>query len=367
MGEHCYIWVHNANFDDTSTDDRDNKITSTQAEAMRDAFEAIYPEITNLLGYEIGGGPGGDGGLDGDTRVSILFYDIRNDYSVDQWGGVLGYFWPKDGYTQEQLDGSGYESNEAEIFYIDVHFTDFWPDGIAGTLAHEYQHMIHFAQKDRQGVPTQTWFNEMLSMVTEDFVSETLGTTVYQSHPSGRVGYYNGGYPVSGIVDWHYDAYNLYSYAGAYVFGAFLARNYGGADLIHELLTNSSAGISSINAALSHLGYSERFEDIVEEYSKVHVFPTGHADMDHGFFGTTESFGSETYRLPSFDLFDIGDGDGTYGPIVLDVEQHELPTVRPYGFQTWSAPAWQNLPTDTFTVELERPANASVQLYLMVK
>lgn len=369
-GDHSYIWIHNPNYNNSSSSQTDNELTTAQAQEMSAAFDLIYDEVTNLYGYEIGGGGGGDGGLDGDSRINILFYDIGDDYSADQSGGILGYFWGKDAYTQTQVNeyGWGLDSNEAEIFYIDVHFTDSWSSKIKGTLAHEFQHMIHFNQKRiNQGLLSPAWFNEMLSMVAEDMVSETLATTVYQSHPSARIGRYNDGYVLSGVVDWLSDGDVLYSYASAYLFGAFLVRNYGGADLVRELSTNGAVGISSINNALAALSYSERFEDIVEAYARLHVFPTGHPVLAHDFSGGDVSYGGETYRLPSFDLFDVQNFDGTDGPFVLDIDSHTLDTVRPYGFQTWSAASWQNLSTDNFTVELERPTNSDVQLYLMIK
>lgn len=365
VGESSYIWVHDANYDDSSTSDNDNRLNTAQAEAMRDAFETLYPEVTNIFGYEIGGGPGGDGGLDSDERISVLFYDIQNDYSSTQSGGVLGYFWGKDAYTQDQLDsgGAGYlKSNEMEMFYIDAHFTDSWQDKIEGTLAHEYQHMIHFAQKAAQGLSSPTWFNEMLSMVAEDYLSQTLGTTVYDSHPSSRIWAYNDYYHLSGITDWLDGSLVYHSYASAYLFGGFLSRNYGGAELINQLSINDQVGISSVDDALDSLGYTETFSDVVAEYAKLHVYPTGHADIDYDYTGGAESFGAISYTLPTFDLFDIGDG-----PRVFTIGTDTVSEIRPYGFQVWSQGSWTNLSSNDLTVQLERPSNDSVQLYLMIK
>ncbi|WP_460056027.1 M30 family zinc metallopeptidase, partial [Spirochaeta dissipatitropha] len=365
VGDNSYIWIHDANWDPDSIQGDDNMLNQAQADEMRDAFELLYPKVTNLFGYEVGGGPDGDGGLDGDKRISILFYDISNDYQSGQTGGVLGYFWGKDGYTQDQLDSWGWnlKSNEMEIFYIDAHFTGTWPDGIKSTLAHEYQHMIHFAQKSMNGIATTTWFNEMLSMLAEDYLSETLETTLYDSHPSGRINAFNnGGYILSGVVDWLAPEYVLNSYASAYIFGAFLARNYGGAELLYELSTNSYAGINSINEALQELGYSVDFNGVVEEYAKTLVFPTGHEAVEHDFSGLSDSWNGLNYTIPTFDLFEVEDG-----PDVLDIVNHNFPAIRPYGFQVWSQDSWQDLGMDSMAIELAKPDSDSVQLYLMIR
>ena len=272
--------------------------------------------------------------------------------------------WGKDAYTQADLDDWGFDlkSNKMEIFYIDAHFTGIWQDGIVSTLTHEYQHMIHFAQKATQGLESPTWFNEMLSMVAEDYLSETLGTSLYSSHPSGRIADYNGYYHLSGIVDWLAGSEVYHSYASAYLFGGFLSRNYGGAELVNQLSSNDQVGIGSINDALSSAGYTETFTDVVAEYAKLHVYPTGHPDVEHDYSGGTDAFGAISYTLPTFDLFDIGEG-----PRVFTVGTDVVSEIRPYGFQVWSQGSWQNLVSDDLTVDLARPSNDSVQLYLMIK
>ncbi|MFW6363721.1 MAG: M30 family zinc metallopeptidase, partial [Spirochaeta sp.] len=367
VGDNSYIWIHDSVYDDSSTADDDNLLTTAQAEAMRDAFELLYPRVTNLYGYELGGGPGGDGGMDGDERISILFYDIGSDYEATQDRGVLGYFWGKDAYTQAEMDVYDLKSNEAEIFYMDAHFTDFWQKGIESTLAHEYQHMIHFNQKNvLQNIASETWFNEMLSMVAEDYLSETLGTVLYDSHPSGRISMYNNYYDYSGITDWLSGDYNIVSYSSAYLFGGFLARNYGGAELINQLSTNNKAGIASINAALQTLGYTEDFQDIMEEYAKLHVYPTGHGVLNKDFSGGEQAFGGITYNLPTFDLFST-EVNGGPGPIVFDPADYSGLNLRPYGFQVWQSAEWDTIADEEITIHLDKPNGSNVRLFLMKK
>ncbi len=110
-------------------------------------------------------------------EITILLTDINNDNSSN--GGVVGYFWAKDNYTQSTVAGS----NERVIFYIDSvmyanndsdgdgNADNYWENIIYSTLAHEFQHMINFYQRvAKRGLATETWYNEMLSAAIEDIV-----------------------------------------------------------------------------------------------------------------------------------------------------------------------------------------------------
>jgi len=113
------IWVMDENYSPTSVGKRYNQITTEQAKALADKFDLIYPAETNLLGFEYSGGPGGDGGKDGDPKIQILVYDIVDIPGNDVWGG---FFWSKDFYQQTQIDSSNWnlKTNLAEIFYVNT-------------------------------------------------------------------------------------------------------------------------------------------------------------------------------------------------------------------------------------------------------
>ena len=86
--------------------------------------------------------------------------------------------------------------------------------------------------------------------------------------PVARFERFASGYYQSGLVDW-LDGDNdklRYSYAGAYAFGAYLARNYGGASLIKEIATNEYVDQESITAALQACNYDETFETVFAKY-----------------------------------------------------------------------------------------------------
>ncbi|MCH7573710.1 MAG: hypothetical protein IIA59_01170 [Candidatus Marinimicrobia bacterium] len=92
--------------------------------------------------------------INGDGKMVILLLDIRDDYEEGvSESFVSGYFDPLD-----QIGGA----NNQDIVYLDVFPADlsgFRAQNVYSTLAHEYQHLIHFG-RDRQ---EQLWVNEGLS------------------------------------------------------------------------------------------------------------------------------------------------------------------------------------------------------------
>lgn len=111
----------------------------------------------------------------------------------------------------------------------------------------------------------------MLAMLTEDFFMQELGVE-YRNSPQARLeSFVSGGY-VYGFKNWAKDdsPYLSCSYSNAYAFGAFLARNYGGAKLIHEICTNEYVNEESVVNAVNKInGTSKTFSELLKEYSFV--------------------------------------------------------------------------------------------------
>ena len=354
-GENTYIWVADANWG-TDGSQTNNMVGSTDINNLGDQFDGpnkIYDWVTNLYGYEFGGGPSGNGGKDGDKEVHILIYDIFYDYSASQDSGVLGYFWPKDEYsdTKTQAWNPSLRSNEMEIFYLDTHFLDYAPDIMYSTLAHELQHMIHFNVKFvDHGASSGTWFNEMLSMLAEDVLQDKMGIQDGDS-PKSRAQRFNYTYQSAGVLDWDSDD-PLPNYASAFVFGAFLTRAFGGAELIEAIMESSYVDRDAINDALGKLGYNLNFDDAFEYYQMALVFNKSNygSGMKILESNTSRTVGSHTYTQTGFDLYDyLNPGkDGTYytsddfyGPSLFDSTANI--SLRPYGSLLTSKNNWLSL------------------------
>ncbi|MFB0516811.1 MAG: hypothetical protein ACETWG_09455, partial [Candidatus Neomarinimicrobiota bacterium] len=92
--------------------------------------------------------------IDHNGKVFILLIDVRDDFVLDSSETyVAGYFDPLD---------QGQRGNLADIIYLDTNPGTFsGPQAINmfSTLAHEYQHLIHYGWDTREA----TWINEGLS------------------------------------------------------------------------------------------------------------------------------------------------------------------------------------------------------------
>jgi hypothetical protein len=343
------IWVMN----DLTT------FTSAQAQAMADKFDLLYPIETSLLGDDFGG-------WDIDSKIQLLVYDIG--YSPT--GTTLGYFWGKDMRTDI---GSGQRSNEAAMFYLNGNanvFTNFGADTLYSTLVHEFQHMIHHARKSMKGLNSATWYNEMLSMTTEDVISPLIGIgPTNQGHPiqrriPGTSGFLNR-YYAAGITEWDSGGNTLDSYAIAYAFGAYLLRNYGGASLLQEMLANDSIDIASVTAALRTVNADSEpsFEEALRRFGEAMVFSgTLPADVQSFDKTATKTIGGYTYTASKFNIW--ADFGSTKPKIFGVNEQRQM---RPHSITVHQAASgWKNQ-SGTKTITLQRPNDSNVEFYLMVK
>ncbi|MFH2114455.1 MAG: hypothetical protein ABIJ86_08105, partial [Spirochaetota bacterium] len=324
-----------------------------------------------------------DGGRDTDQHISILVYDVNFDYSSSQTGGTFGYFWAKDFYTQAQLDAasSTYKTNYSELFYIDTNFTDRYMDMIVSTLAHEFQHMIHFNEKYVQhDQSSATWYNEMCAMVSEDLVLANIGLDPVIDGAQGRLSTFMYSYAESGIKDWVTSTWpaTMKSYASAFAFGAYLARNYGGATFFQNLLANTLTNETSVTAALAAGGYSDTFEDVLRHYGETMVFADKPPNSTVKTFkqAVTTVLDGISYTAVSIDLFNIYDfrqynqdaeswvesaGFRTYAPA-------EAVELRPYGNSIHTQTSWSNITNNIdFAITLTEPNDPAVEYFLMVK
>jgi hypothetical protein len=240
-------------------------ITQAMVDALADQFLAlsdadgeIYDWVTDLYGAPWSSAAAGNPFIDFHNNVTILLHNIESDGA----GGIVGYFWSKDNYLNSALADGQPTSNERIMFYLDSETlsaasgltwdpTDFWPESAFSTLAHEFQHMIHFHQRNvLSGTTTQTWINELMSQVTEDIVADKLGIDGPRgvtTADDGSTGNFNGRLPrynywndIS-LSGWGATGEVLDSYSISYAFGAYLARNYGGATFLQAMMESGSS------------------------------------------------------------------------------------------------------------------------------
>lgn len=131
IGQHVYFWVANGvnfNFDDMV--------------ALVDEFDNhIYPIDQQFFGSEW------NPGIDNDPRLYILW--------TDQIGNVAGLFDSTSSYPVEVYT----ISNQHELFLLSAENLSLTDDYTLGTMAHEFQHMIHWYRD----VNEVNWVNEGFS------------------------------------------------------------------------------------------------------------------------------------------------------------------------------------------------------------
>ena len=254
VGTYCYVWVVDDFYSSTAGE---NKVDSAIAQEYADAFDKMYPMITNVFGnesdkiYYYGWRNMEDYSSTG-TKINIVVYDIGNDYSLseNQQCGIVGYFYAKDYFYN--YSEKGVTSNNGKYFYIDSGYANSNFDTTISTLAHEFQHMVNYNQKKvSYNLTSGQWYNEMLSMLCEDMMQEHLGIKDEDS-PKARTTTFNAYYYYSGISE--YNSKNqICSYATAFSFGSFIARNFGGAELVQKISKNSYVDNDSITNAVNSL------------------------------------------------------------------------------------------------------------------
>lgn len=295
-GEYCNVWC----VEKDSAYMMKNPLSSYVFTQVREKFDEIYPVQIQIFGdnkFSSFKWPNLLQKYDG--KVNILIYDIANDACESQNGGVYGFFHALDFYTDSNY------SNKTECINVDSFFFNKDPEGSFQTLFHEFQHLENFVNKvvlssnDRS---VSTWYNEMLSMLSEDIFTDLLGIEL-ENAPANRLNFFNAYYPL-GFYKWrsesnYFPSGDVYiSYANSYAFGAYLLRNFGGIKLIKEICQNDSVDEESITKALESLDYDFTFSDVLLNFYQI-LFENQSYSLNKEFYDN--SFGREL-KIKAIDL-----------------------------------------------------------------
>ena len=289
----------------------------------------IYEWVTNIFGA-----PWGAHDIpvlippEASDEIHILLFDIEGDgLPSPGQSRIIGFFWSKDNLLRNPNHPILATSNERLMFYLDAPFLTLtegptWnirergPDIVVGTLAHEFQHMIHYYQKRVVGdAASEAWLNEMASEVAEDLVADKIQgsgprAVVYHDRTAGEPGNRRGRLP-------GYNLYNdlqvtrwdglLANYSINYALGAYLARNYGGAALFGAIVQSEHSGTQAIGAALRGLGHDIAFGETLVNWGVASLLSDNTAAAapyryNPGTWSVSHA-GGEEYRLGSINLF----------------------------------------------------------------
>ncbi len=198
--------------------------------------KTIYPRLTQVYGSEW------SPGIDNDSRIVILITKIKK--------GTGGYFNSIDEYPKAQISSS----NERETIYLNSAYLSL--PSAKGFLAHEFQHMINFYQKEKlRNSLEEIWLNEARS----EYASTLCGyDSLYQgSNLERRVKDFLR-YPTDSLTEWQNEPAD---YAAVNLFMQYLVSRYG-EQILTKTMRTEAVGIESINQALASAGFVERFNEI---------------------------------------------------------------------------------------------------------
>jgi hypothetical protein len=192
---------------------------------------------------------------------TILLMDIK-----DSGGGsfVSGYF----DYVNENSGVSN--SNSRHMIYMDSKEGTPGSTSFFGTLAHEFQHFIHYNYDPFE----ESWVEEGLSGLAR-FVCG-------YGHQSSHVSAFSQ-VPATSLTFWQSE---LANYGATYLFMLYLSEKYGGAATTRAIVANPGTGIDGINAALYARGVT--VNDIVKNWVVANYL--NDSSISSGIYGYAASF-----------------------------------------------------------------------------
>ena len=332
------LWVADREWEDTCYS-RGDCVTQEMVDAVAERFlrpggsNDIYDWVTAVFGAPWG--PHSVVGEDGQPHlipaeaareIHIFLFDIGSD-GYPTGPRIVGYFSRLHNLLRQPDHPLFRHSLERLAFFMDSpwmatadgetwEISDRRPSAILGTLAHEFQHMIHYYQKPvlRDAV-SESWLNEQASEVAEDLIADRLmidgpRAVAYDDPTAGEPGNLRGrlpGYNLHNdiqVTTW--DGY-LANYSIVYAFGAYLARNYGGAALFGDIVQSDRAGVGAVEGAVRFRGHDESFLDLLTNWAAATLLSDNTEapapyQYNTGTWRTSYSGGLE-FRLGSINLY----------------------------------------------------------------
>lgn len=198
---------------------------------------------------------------DGDGLVDFLVTDIKDNWEQDcDCGYTAGFFYSVDQFSEEDVQAfdPDLHSNERDILYIDSYPGITNSNGVTNaerplpTLAHEYQHLIHYNYNSGQNSQEFTFINEAQS----NFASLLNG---YFPHPSYNDYLEDTNVP---IFRWDRSGDVLPDYGRAASFTGYLWGQLG-FENAGTLTRSPLNGVEGIEAAIEASGSDLTFDELL--------------------------------------------------------------------------------------------------------
>lgn len=228
-GENIYFWIED-----------DVKYRDADLQALADTFDQkIVPTNREFFGMEW------NPGVDHDPRLFIL-------YAGGVGRNIAGYF-----SSADELHPEAHPySNAHEMFIINSDTVGLGEDYIYGTMAHEFQHMIHWYQDKNE----ESWVNEGFSMLAEHINEYDAGGFEYAY-------LYNTDMQLNDWKGGNQD--NSAHYGASYIFMVYFLDRFG-EDATKALVAHDENGFTAIDMVMQELNFTN--PDTGRPYTGVEVF-----------------------------------------------------------------------------------------------
>lgn len=219
-----------------------------------------------------------------DYKIQILIFNIRDWLfwtPVEAPYFVMGYYW----YYASSL-------NNANIIHIDTWqwYRRLGPDvarpyQYEGTVAHEFQHLIH---RDND-FDEMSWVNEGCS----DLAQYVCG----YGFPSGHISEYLIYYWDTSLVIWED---TLADYGASFLWTFYMYEHYGGKELIWDVVHEQANGIEGYNKVLKRHHVKKTFDEIFQDWAIANYLDdTTFANGIYGYYDLDiPSVDTEWYSIP---------------------------------------------------------------------
>jgi hypothetical protein len=282
--DHAYWYVQN---------DLADRAAQPDLQRSADVFDShTYPTVRTYFGTEP------SPGVDGDPHIVFLLGNVP---------GVAAYFSSADAYPSAVNP----RSNEHEMIYVNLNALRPGEAGFDSTMAHEFQHMVHFARCPSQ----ESWVDEGAAELASRVAGyEGPPPQAFMAHPDTQ------------LTSWSADPTELTRhYQAAYLFERYAAERAGGWESLPTLFSSCARGESLFDAFVKREGLDPDLDAFFADWAvatlvddpaaadgrfayaggSVHVASTGSLSLqpDAAFLGSVPQYAANYVELPA--------GDGT--------------------------------------------------------
>jgi hypothetical protein len=180
-------------------------------------------------------------GVDNDPHLSIL-------HARNLGSSVAGYYSSADEFVSSVRE----DSNEMEMFYIQIDNVTINNSFYNGVLAHEFQHMIHW-YNDRN---EETWLNEGFSELAMYLNGFDVGGSewTFAMAPDTQLNSWPEGPGAAGA-----------NYGAGYLFTSYFLDRFG-PDATQALVGHAENSFASVEAVMDELGTGLAYEDLYADW-----------------------------------------------------------------------------------------------------